>query len=34
MPIKEYIVHALEKCIFSWFFHGKNLLLHHNRGEL
>ena len=31
MPIKEYIVHASEKRIFSWFIHGKNLLLHNNK---
>ena len=28
------ILNSSEKNIFSWFFHGKNLLLHHNRGEL
>lgn len=28
------ILNSLEKDNFSWFFHGKNLLLHHNRGEL
>ena len=32
--MKEYIVHALEKRIFSWFIHGKSLLLHNNRGEI
>lgn len=25
---------ASEKRSFSWFIHGKNLLLHNNRGEL
>lgn len=28
------ILNSSEKNNFSWFFHGKNLLLHHNRGEL
>ena len=28
------ILNSSEKNNFSWFFHGKNLLLHNNRGEL
>ena len=28
------ILNSSEKNNFSWFIHRKNLLLHHNRGEL
>ena len=28
------ILNSSEKSNFSWFIHRKNLLLHHNRGEL